>query len=92
MRVVLLGQEAQRFREQVVLAVEMQVHDALRQAGREVVPMLYGIVLMLIIAAFVEAFWSSSSSLPIELKYSVGALLWGLVLLYCFSGRRYESR
>jgi uncharacterized membrane protein SpoIIM required for sporulation len=66
--------------------------DALRQAGREVVPMLYGIVLMLIIAAFLEAFWSSSSSLPIAVKYSVGALLWGLVLLYCFSGRRYESR
>jgi len=56
------------------------------------VPMLYGIVLMLIIAAFLEAFWSSSSSLPIVVKYSVGALLWSLVLLYCFTGRRYESR
>ena len=66
--------------------------DALRQAGRDVVPMLYGIVLMLIIAAFLEAFWSSSASLPIAVKYSVGAVLWGLVLLYCFSGRRHESR
>ena len=65
--------------------------DALRQAGRDVVPMLYGIVLMLIIAAFLEAFWSSSASLPIAIKYSVGALLWALVLLYCFSGRRHES-
>ena len=33
--------------------------DSLRKAGRDVVPMLYGIVLMLIIAAFLEAFWSS---------------------------------
>jgi uncharacterized membrane protein SpoIIM required for sporulation len=66
--------------------------DALRQAGRDVVPMLYGIVLMLIIAAFIEAFWSSSASLPIAVKYSVGALLWLLVLLYSFSGRRHESR
>jgi len=66
--------------------------DSLRQAGREVVPMLYGIVLMLTIAAFLEAFWSSSSSLPITLKYWVGAILWGLVLWYCCSGRRYESR
>ena len=66
--------------------------DSLRQAGREVVPMLYGIVLMLTIAAFLEAFWSSSSSLPISVKYSVGAILWSLVLLYSFSGRRHESR
>lgn len=66
--------------------------DSLRIAGRDVVPMLYGIVLMLVIAAFLEAFWSSSSTLSIEVKYSVGALLWALVLLYSFSGRRHESR
>ena len=66
--------------------------DALREAGRDVVPMLYGIVLMLIIAAFLEAFWSSSTSLSIEVKYTVGAVLWALVLLYSFSGHRHESR
>jgi uncharacterized membrane protein SpoIIM required for sporulation len=66
--------------------------DALREAGRDVVPMLYGIVLMLVIAAFLEAFWSSSTSLSIEVKYTVGAVLWALVLLYSFSGRRHESR
>ena len=66
--------------------------ESLRRAGRDVVPMLYGIVLMLTIAAFLEAFWSSSSSLPIAVKYSVGASLWALVLAYACSGRRYESR
>ena len=66
--------------------------ESLRRAGREVVPMLYGIVLMLIIAAFIVAFWSSSASLPIAVKYSVGAALWALVLLYAFSGRRHEPR
>jgi uncharacterized membrane protein SpoIIM required for sporulation len=65
--------------------------DSLRKAGRDVVPMLYGIVLMLVIAAFLEAFWSSSTSLSIEVKYTVGAILWALVLLYSFSGRRHES-
>lgn len=65
--------------------------DSLRQAGRNVVPMLYGIVLMLVIAAFLEAFWSSSASLSVGVKYSVGAFLWVLVLVYSFSGRRYES-
>jgi uncharacterized membrane protein SpoIIM required for sporulation len=66
--------------------------DSLRQAGRDVIPMLYGIVLMLVIAAFLEAFWSSSASLSIGVKYSVGAFLWALVLIYSFSGRRHESR
>lgn len=66
--------------------------ESLRIAGREVIPMLYGIVLMLIIAAFLEAFWSSSASLPIAVKYSVGAFFWALVLLYSFSGRRHEPR
>ncbi len=65
---------------------------ALRQAGRDAVPMLYGIVLMLVIAAFIEAFWSSSTSLPINVKYIVGSLCWFLVMLYCFSSRRYGSR
>ena len=65
--------------------------NALRLAGREVIPMLYGIVLMLIIAAFLEAFWSSNAGLPLVVKYSVGAVFWTLVLWYSFSGRRYES-
>ena len=66
--------------------------NALRLAGRDVVPMIYGIVLMLIVAAFIEAFWSSSTALPVEVKYGVGALLWALVLLYSFSGRHHGSR
>ncbi len=66
--------------------------DALRQAGRDVVPMLYGIVLMLVIAAFIEAFWSSSTLLTNDIKYAVGGLLWLLVIVYSFSGSRYGSR
>ena len=66
--------------------------DSLRRAGRDVVPMLYGIVLMLIVAAFIEAFWSASATLPIAVKYAVAAVLWGMVLLYSFSGGRHESR
>ena len=65
--------------------------ESLRYSGREVVPMLYGIVFMLVVAAFIEAFWSTSTLLSNEVKYSVGAVLWVLVLLYSFSGRRYGS-
>jgi uncharacterized membrane protein SpoIIM required for sporulation len=65
---------------------------ALQLAGRNSVSMLYGIVLMLLIAAFIEAFWSSSTAIPIVVKYAVGAFFWFLVLLYCLSGKRFEPR
>lgn len=62
--------------------------DALRVAGREAVIIVYGSTLMLIIAAFLEAFWSSSAALPVAVKYSVGGCLWALVAIYfLFAGR-----
>lgn len=66
--------------------------NALKVAGHDAILIIYGSILMLVIAAFLEAFWSSSSTLPIALKYSVGALFWLLVITYCFfSGKRYGS-
>ncbi len=61
---------------------------ALRIAGRESIAIVYGAGLMLLIAAFLEAFWSSSQELSRTVKYSVGALLWLLVLVYCGWGGR----
>ncbi len=62
---------------------------ALRLASREAVVIVYGAALMLVVAAFLEAFWSSNADLPIATKLGVGASLWLLVLLYCgFAGRR----
>lgn len=66
--------------------------DALRQSGREAVIIVYGAALMLLIAAFLEAFWSSSSNLPNAIKYSVGGFFWLGVIYYClFSGRSDED-
>lgn len=53
---------------------------ALRQAALGTVPILYGVFAMLLVAAFVEAFWSSARWVPNEVKYGVGALCWALVL------------
>ena len=65
--------------------------DALRSAGREAALIVYGSALMLLIAAFIEAFWSSSNTIPLSIKYSVGGVFALLLILYfCFSGRRYE--
>ncbi|MFT7560849.1 MAG: putative membrane protein SpoIIM required for sporulation [Flavobacteriales bacterium] len=66
--------------------------SALKIAAKDAVIIIYGSTVMLIIAAFLEAFWSSSSNLPNVIKYSVGALFWFLVYYYLlFAGRRYYA-
>lgn len=67
--------------------------DALRSAGREAVQIVYGAMLMLVVAAFLEAFWSSSSTIPNPIKYSVGTALWLFVIGYCLLvGKAYGSQ
>ncbi len=45
-------------------------------------------MLMLLLAAFIEAYWSSMTYPAPALKFAVGAALWLLVLLYfCLAGR-----
>jgi uncharacterized membrane protein SpoIIM required for sporulation len=63
--------------------------QSLTQAAREAMPIIYGFVVMLLIAAAIEAFWSSARWLPLPVKYSVAALCWVSVLGYLgFQGRR----
>jgi len=58
-------------------------------ASRESVVLLYGITAMLVIAAAIEAFWSSARWLPSPVKYGVAALCWIAVLAYfTLQGRR----
>ncbi len=56
---------------------------ALIDNGKIAVKMMYGIVAMSVIAAFLEAFWSSTV-MPVMIKYVVGAILWALVAAYFF--------
>lgn len=55
---------------------------ALKNASRDVIQIVFGAAAMLLVAAFIEAFWSSKASLPIPVKVSVGIVLWLLVLSY----------
>ncbi len=54
---------------------------SLATEARRILPMIVGVALMLLVAAFVEAFWSASSA-SADLRYGVGALLWLTVFLY----------
>lgn len=62
--------------------------DALRMAAATAVRLVAGAILFLLIAAFVEAYWSSMTYPSAQVKYAVGALLWLSVALYLgLSGR-----
>ncbi|MFO2462579.1 stage II sporulation protein M [Pseudomonas sp. 15FMM2] len=62
--------------------------EALRLEARKSVQMICGVILLLLIAAFIEAYWSSMTSVKPWVKYLVGAALWAVVAIYLlFAGR-----
>ncbi|MBU2322283.1 MAG: stage II sporulation protein M, partial [Gammaproteobacteria bacterium] len=61
---------------------------ALRQAAAVSVRLIGGVIMLLLLAAFIEAYWSSMTFATPTVKYAVGAGLWVLVLAYLLlSGR-----
>ncbi|WP_460114258.1 stage II sporulation protein M [Pseudomonas sp. H3_G03] len=56
--------------------------ESLRLAARKSVQMLCGVMIFLLIAAFIEAYWSSTTLIAPWVKYLVGAALWMLVTAY----------
>lgn len=56
--------------------------DALQLAAKESIQLVMGAALMLIVAAFIEAFWSPSSFVSTQIKYLVAAGLWAIVIIY----------
>lgn len=67
--------------------------EALRLAAREAVVVVHGVVALLVIAAGVEAFWSSARWVAPPVKYAVAAACWVLVLGYLgWQGRPARGR
>jgi uncharacterized membrane protein SpoIIM required for sporulation len=54
---------------------------ALREEGGRLVPMVWGVFALLLLAACVEAFWSPRE-LPPAVRYAAGALAWAAVAAY----------
>ena len=66
---------------------------SLKLAGKTALPIIAGAALMLVVAACIEAFWSSRHELPLYLRYGAGAAAWVLVILYfVFAGRERRKR
>jgi uncharacterized membrane protein SpoIIM required for sporulation len=65
---------------------------ALRLAAITSVQLIYGVIVFLLIAAFIEAYWSSMRWPQPALKYTVGATLWALVIGYLsLAGRKQHA-
>ncbi len=61
---------------------------ALYEASQISIRIMYGVIGMLLIAAFIEAFWSSSQAIIPAVKYAVGGLLWlGVAAYFLLMGR-----
>lgn len=61
---------------------------ALRETAKGCVGLVCGVIGLLLIAAFVEAYWSSVTQFSATTKYLVGAALWLLVGAYFLLGGR----
>ena len=66
---------------------------SLKEAGKTALPIIAGAALMLVIAAAIEAFWSSRHEFPLALRYASGAAAWVFVTLYLiFAGRERRKK
>lgn len=61
---------------------------SLTSAAQIAIKLVFGVIAMLVVAAFLEAFWSSNNALLSWHKYLVGTLLWILVAAYLILGGR----
>lgn len=66
---------------------------ALREAGKTTMPLISGAALLLVIAASIEAFWSSRHEISQNIHYAAGGAAILLVSCYfIFAGRKGEAR
>ncbi|HET7698647.1 MAG TPA: stage II sporulation protein M [Vicinamibacterales bacterium] len=87
--IVLSGAAGLRIGHALLAPGRLTRGQALVGATRDSAVVLYGVAMMLLIAAAIEAFWSSAQWLAPSLKYSVAAVCWIAVFTYFIrQGRR----
>jgi uncharacterized membrane protein SpoIIM required for sporulation len=85
--IVICGAAGLRLGHSVIAPGQRSRVQALKDQAQEALPLVMGAALMLLVAAFIEAFWSSMP-LPPSTKYFVAALLWcGVAAYLIFMGR-----
>ena len=80
--IVLSGAAGLRMGHALLMPGRLSRRQALVVAARESIVIVYGVAVMLLIAAAIEAFWSSAVWIPPTMKYSVAAACWIAVIAY----------
>lgn len=86
--IVIAGAGGLRLGLALVAPGQLRRIDALVLAGRDGGRLCVGILAMLVFAAFVEAFWSSTVAIPDPVRFGVGGGLWLLTGLWLWRGGR----
>ena len=87
--IVLSGAAGLRIGHALLAPDRLTRRQSLVLATEDSAVLLYGVTAMLLVAAAIEAFWSSAGWLPPAAKYSTAAVCWAAVLGYlAFQGRR----
>jgi uncharacterized membrane protein SpoIIM required for sporulation len=87
--IVLSGAAGLRLGHSMIAPGRFTRLQALVTASKESIIVIYGVAAMLLVAAAVEAFWSSAQWIAAPVKYVVAALCWIAVLSYLsLQGRR----
>ena len=87
--IVLSGAAGLRLGHAMIAPGRFTRTQALVNASKESIVVIYGVAAMLLVAAAIEAFWSSAQWIPSAVKYSVAALCWIAVFSYLsLQGRR----
>lgn len=90
--IVIAGAAGLRLGSALVAPGRRRRSQALREAAGRALPLVLGVAVLLLVAAFVEAFWSSTMSVGSATKAWVGAACWLAVAVYLSGfGRRREA-
>jgi uncharacterized membrane protein SpoIIM required for sporulation len=89
--IILAGAAGLRIGHALIAPGRSSRMEAIATAGREATVIIYGVVVMLLIAACIEAFWSSSVWLPSSAKYLAAILSWSAVLSYFWRQGRHAD-
>ncbi len=90
--IVLSGAAGLKLGHAVLAPGRLTRTQALMRASRETSPVVFCFFVMLIIAAAIEAFWSSAGWIAPGVKYAVGGCCWALVFAYLgLQGKGHEA-
>ncbi len=86
--IVICGMAGLMLAKPIFAPGNMSRTNALKLIAKDSIQLVMGAALMLVIAAFIEAFWSPSSFVSPTTKYLVGGFFWLIVILYfLFAGK-----